>query len=107
MMTLKDGKFFKDGQPYPLEFGNKDQLSLIEKVKSVREEGAVPQQLEEDGEFVGIRLTCVCGDHVQVDFNSLDDFYEAEGKKVKCPGCKFRYIVCVDEVGFMFFKLIN
>jgi len=30
-MTLKDGKFYKDGEPYPLEFGNNDQIALLDK----------------------------------------------------------------------------
>lgn len=42
MMTLVNGKFFNDGNPYPLEFGNKDQLRLIEKVQACKTDGIIP-----------------------------------------------------------------
>lgn len=106
MMTLKDGKFFNDGHPYPLEFGNKDQLKLIEKVKVMRSDGIMPIMILNDSdEFCGLALKCVCGSVVHTDYE--EDFEETIGVKTKCPGCNFKYVICADEYDFLFYKLVN
>ncbi len=108
MMTLVNGKFFNDGNPYPLEFGNKDQLKLIDKVKWMLEEGLNPTLLLDDNdEYSGMSIKCVCGSTVQVDFKDPEDFSDLEGEKRKCPGCNFKYLVCLtDDDSFPYFKLI-
>lgn len=107
MMTLRNGKFFKDGNPYPLEFGNMDQINLIDAVKQLKEEGAVPILIfDERQTFIsGLQLTCVCGSEILLAWETEEEGYEIEGTEVKCPGCDFNYEVCADEYNFLFFKI--
>lgn len=106
-MNLINGKFFKDGKPYPLEFGNLEQIKLIEGVKQLKEEGAVPRLIfDERQTFIcGISLTCVCGSEVKLTWETESEGEEIEGETIKCKGCEFIYEVCADEFDFLFFKL--
>lgn len=107
-MTLRNGKFFKDGQPYPVEFGNKAQIELIDAVKLLKEEGAVPKLIfDTTQKFIcGISITCVCGSEIASSWETEEEGYNIEGMKVKCPGCDFTFKVCADDDDdFLFFKL--
>lgn len=106
-MTLRNGKFFKDDQPYPLEFGNKDQIKLIDAVNQLKKEGAVPGLIfDEAQKFIcGIQLICVCGSTISCNWETEEEGEEIEGTKVKCPGCNFTFKVCADEYNFLFFKI--
>jgi hypothetical protein len=108
-LTFKQGKFYRDGIVEPLEFGNKDQLRIIENVKQLREEGAVPTMVMDDSQkFVcGISLQCVCGSPIKVSWEKQEYASDKIGDKVKCLGCDFTYVVCDDDYGFMFFKLVK
>jgi hypothetical protein len=108
-MQLINGKFFRDGVPVPLEFGNMEQVRLIEGVKLLKEEGAMPAFIFDEAQnyICGISLTCVCGHKVQCHWETKEEGYEIEGTEVKCTGCDFVYEVCSDEDAFLFFKIVS
>jgi hypothetical protein len=108
MMTLRNGKFFKNGEPYPLEFGNDDQIKLIDAVTQLKDEGAVPGLIfDEAQKFIcGLQLTCVCGSKIHLSWETEEEGDEIVGTKVPCPGCDFTFKVCADEFDFLFFKLV-
>lgn len=101
MMTLKDGRFYKDGQPYPIEFGNKDQILLIEKVKQLKGVGISPRLIFDDQTMIidTARLLCVCGSTIE-----LKGF--EEGQIIRCTGCKFTYKVFLDDCDFPYLKIV-
>lgn len=79
-MTFKQGKFYNDaGQVVPLEFGNKEQLQMIENVKALH-----------DGVMLGSVLLgmahafkCPCGARLEFKYE--------DGKTIKCPDCFNKY----------------
>lgn len=109
MMTLIDGKFFNDGQPYPLEFGNKEQIKLIDTVSLFKNDGVIPTLIfDEAKSFIcGLNLKCVCGGEAKLLWETESESYETDGTIVKCSGCSYKYKVCSDEDNFLFYKLIN
>lgn len=108
-LTFKRGKFYRDGIQEPLEFGNKDQIRIIENVKQLREEGAVPAYILDDTQklFIGIRLRCVCGGDISAVWKTQDELNSLIGGKIKCTGCDFTYQICEDDFDFLFFKLVK
>ena len=104
-MTLKDGKFYKDGQPYPLEFGNKEQIELINKVQQGKEEGFAPEiDLQDDEVTFSYFSDCVCGVQTFICSSSMNN---SIGRVVKCDGCSLKYRVCEDEeYGFWYLKIV-
>jgi hypothetical protein len=108
-MVLRNGKFYEGDTVVPLEFGNKEQINLIDAVKQLKDEGAVPTLIfDERQRFIcGLSLTCVCGSPVKCSWETEKQGYEIEGTKVKCAGCDFTYEVCADEYNFLFFKITS
>lgn len=78
-MTLNRGKFYKDGVQVPLEFGNKEQIRLLQKGEEFKKGFWVPL-----GTF-----NCLCGYQI-----SLTDF--RNGKTV-CYKCYNIYLMQEDE----------
>jgi hypothetical protein len=73
-MTFKQGKFYdRKGNVVPLEFGNKDQIAMIERVKTLQE-GAV---------YFKNAFPCPCG---TINYKSFKD-----GKMFKCH-CGAKYV---------------
>lgn len=105
-MKLVNGKFFNDdGVQVPLEFGNNDQIQLLEKVKFFKD-GVMPHFTFNDSndKIIGLHLFCVCGGIVEIMDESMS---EIDGKKINCSKCNFTYKVCDDEdFDFPYFKLI-
>ena len=68
-MVLRNGKFYEGDVLVPLEFGNKLQLKLIEKVEALRE-GDVLADVDDGlpGERFAISHTCVCGTRYRHEF---------------------------------------
>lgn len=68
-MVLRNGKFYDDaGNVVPLEFGNKEQIALLDRVEMLTRDGAefwidfgAASTLEE----MTFKITCVCGDEVK------------------------------------------
>jgi|SRR6185369_9916839 len=76
-MILKNGKFYDStGQVVPLEFGNWEQIQLLERRKG----------LQEDGEFCVSEFTCLCGTPIERDMD----------KKKERKHC----VVCGEEFEF-------
>lgn len=72
-MNFKNGKFYNEaGNVVPVEFGNKEQLKIIEKVKELR-----------DGVLCIGPITCLCGEENKTAFEADLIF--------SCPSCKQRY----------------
>jgi hypothetical protein len=107
MMTLRNGKFFKNGDPYPIEFGNNEQIKLIDSVKKLKEHGLTPGFIfDEEKQFIcGIYITCVCGSKVSCNWETEEEAYAIEGIRLKCPGCDFTFVVCTDEDNSVFLKI--
>ena len=108
-IVLKNGSFYKAGIKVPLEFGNKEQIKLIEAVKQLKEEGALPAFILDDtgDRLIGLSLQCVCGSKVQCTWEDIEDGGGESliGEKLKCRGCDFTYVICEDEYGFKYFKI--
>lgn len=97
MMTLRNGKFFKDGQPYPVEFGNEDQIKLLERAERLIKQGEQAQldfDINEHGVVISqfLKIDCLCG--YWAIFKLRDDM---EGAKGKCPMCDLRYYIKVED----------
>lgn len=72
-MTYKNGKFYnEEGSIVPLEFGNTEQIKIIEKVKELR-----------DGVLCIGPVTCLCGEENTTAFQ--DDL------TFGCASCRQRY----------------
>jgi hypothetical protein len=100
MMTIKNGKFFKDGVQVPIEHGNKEQIKLMKQVEEMTLWGFTPEitivkSLE-------MHFKCICGafNHFN-DFTKMDEAddpdYIIEGEKDKCFNCGLEYKVIVDN----------
>lgn len=100
-MTLKDGKFYKDGQPYPLEFGNKDQIALMNKFREAKENGVCADiDLNPDNKTFSHYIKCVCGAKTKIG-------EYISGAQRKCTGCKLVYLILEDDdFGFPYIKII-
>lgn len=110
-MILRDGKFYEGDTVVPLEFGNKEQIRLIDAVKQLKEEGALPAFIwnHKHDRIIGYYLQCVCGHRVQCVWEDIEDGGGDSliGEKLKCSGCEFTYEICEDEYGFKFFKIVE
>ena len=78
MVTLKQGKFYNDGEPMPLEIGNIDQINLIARYNEVRDEG-VEAYRDYWSHETDILLchSCVCGHRIskQVTVEEMDEAF--------------------------------
>ena len=80
-MTFKNGKFYNDsGEMVPLEFGNKEQIALIERANDFK---------------VGVwnpfgKIKCLCGEILNYSENDI-------GKDIECQLCKNKFAVREDE----------
>jgi hypothetical protein len=102
MMTLKDGKFYKDGNPYPLEFGNREQIDLIKKCQESKIHG-VPAELHlgDDGKTFVACIGCVCGVKTEIGQYII-------GSIRRCKGCKLTYEIFEDDdFGFTYVKILK
>lgn len=92
MITLKDGKFYKDGEPYPLEFGNKDQILLLEKIQALQDADGIILRVKEshidDAPFY-TSYVCVCGNHNKKYWSEKQ--LDKLPYKFKCDGCELNY----------------
>jgi redox-regulated HSP33 family molecular chaperone len=103
-LEIRDGKFFRDGQPEPLKFGDKEQIALLEKeqkrVKELADEGLL---IEPDLTIsADIYFKCLCGHSLTefVEVQSEDEVNEAfAGESVDCRYCKRKYTLSQDSFG--------
>lgn len=104
-LRLKSGKFYDDaGNVVPLEFGNKEQIKLIQdeenRIACFSGEG-LPIAIDIDERVVydfQIRFNCVCGKLLHRDHESeeSDDFSGLLTRTISCADCKRRYLAEID-----------
>lgn len=115
-MDLINGKFYQGEKEVPLEFGNKEQIKLIQQAEqrtiSLKGEGLEPDYEAEDrGEFVIVEFSfkCICGCHVQFkkqEFLFRDwmflcsDNYTSISTECKECSRKYRTYAIEDEYGW-------
>lgn len=107
-MKLKDGKFYNDaGERVPIEFGNKEQIALIERHESFREAIASDGLIilpEFNGVNVEAKFQCIC-DNI-LTFSCEGESVEAAEKligQIKTCKCDKQYKVdfWLDDYGIM------
>ena len=111
-MKLKDGKFFRDGKPVPLEFGNKEQIRLMneqqEQIRALTHEGywITPDvyNMEEGGIRADVEFDCVCGNRIwiMVKVERIEIIERALCRKAHaCSKCNRSYKISeIMEFGF-------
>ena len=93
MITLKHGKFFNNGEPMPIEFGNSEQIHVLNRSRSLFEFGEEMDMYPNgDGKNItgfyhGIR--CLCG-HV-ISFKTPDRIDKAFMPEKKSCSCGIVY----------------
>lgn len=112
-MILIDGKFYEGDQLVPLEFGNKEQIRLIQEQKN-RLEALEGDGLQVDPEIervtkVSVDFKCICGQTVWFHEKECDDdidFLEEEmvGEKTSCRKCQRKYIIVIND-GDLYVKI--
>lgn len=96
MMTLRSGKFYKDGVQVPVEFGNLEQIKLLKKVEELRSEGDdVHYNLDSDGDG-SVWYNCVCGHIVPFEY----DYDDMDGVKSNCS-CGLCYYIKADDENYL------
>lgn len=91
-MTLIKGKFYQDGKCVPIEFGNKEQIQLLEKAEALNGDGVVLAIVELPG-GISTYFHCLCGENHQPDI----------GQKFTCK-CGLKY-KCHDQYFLPVIKL--
>jgi len=98
MLTLKQGKFYdQDGNNVPLEFGNKEQIKLLERVQDLRTEGRLlrgwyDKDIDGEIEHVSYSFQCICGKRTELKF-TYEENNELETHKFTCNKCEIKYIL--------------
>lgn len=111
-LTIKDGKFYRDGVIEAPEHGNIDQIKLMNDILRERE------LLKTDGVEVDVEVIevfkchvsykCACGRSVAFkEIETDDEFYHDEfaGQKFKCK-CGNKYILAMNEENDLVIKLV-
>lgn len=95
MITLKHGKFFNDGKPMPFEFGNLDQIKLLDKVSELMKNDGIAIRVKEsclDDMPFFTEYCCVCGSINKRYWNDDSiNYLDKKGFNFKCCGCDLKY----------------
>lgn len=104
-MKLINGKFYEGGKEVPLEFGNKEQIRLLnqvnEKIEELKGDGLFVDVDEIPMVKVSIDFDCVCGvaldfgeaEFDKIDYDRMNILDHFNGKKTTCRKCKRKYIL--------------
>jgi len=92
MVTIQNGKFYKDGQVMPAEFGNIEQIKALEEVelhKQALKEGLMLDWREEIQVTYTSEFKCYCGKQIFIEAESAEENEPIvmAGKTYKCA-CK-------------------
>lgn len=107
-MTIKGGKFFKEGKEVPAEHGNKEQIELLKRANDMANEGFSPEI--HIYKKIKMEFQCLCG-----AINTFDSFNEIDlddpdtmirGEIDHCHNCNQKYKVIEDEFGDLALKLV-
>ncbi len=71
-MTIKHGKFYKDGIQVPIEHGNKEQIELIDKINAMQSDGFAPSQITVLKKLY-VYYQCVCGNNHELASAEMDE----------------------------------
>lgn len=110
MMTIKNGKFFKDGVQVPIEHGNKEQIKILNKIREMSEDGFTPDIRVR--KIISMGFRCICGSGNDFDdFTVMDEDDIPEniivGEKDTCNNCGIEYKVIYDgESDWIMLKMI-
>lgn len=106
-MKLLNGKFYdKEGNEVKPEFGNKEQIRLIEEAQrtldELRGDGVVVDPEITTITKVSVDFKCICGQTVYFRDKEFDDdcaFPQEEmaGEKTSCRSCKRNYLLAVND----------
>jgi hypothetical protein len=112
-MILKDGKFYEGTTIVPLEFGNKEQIRLMNEAKH-RIEAIKGDGLYADVDIVttftaNVTGKCLCGNSIwwEIELDEEDDIKNLIGETTNCPKCKKQYILAEDEDNDTVYKLVK
>lgn len=107
-MILRDGKFYEGDTVVPLEFGNKEQIRLMQEqmrlIADLKDGLVVEPDIEEITTYSAtVRFKCVCGHSISREFDELeeDDPFEVarrfDGRSKDCHKCQRKYIFSINE----------
>ena len=102
-MRLIEGKFYEGDRVIPIEFGNKEQIKLINEAKRTMDEltgdGMVVYPDIEEVVKVSVSIKCVCGGgvyfHDREIGNDDDVIEEMQGNIASCGKCRKKYVLDV------------
>jgi hypothetical protein len=109
MMTLKNGKFWKNGSIVHIEHGNKEQIYLLDKVSKLMDVGILARVYDGyiDDQNTSVSFKCVCGTDYRKEFTS-NEFNQFTTDIFKCASCDLEYIIDGEEYEpFVVVKLKN
>lgn len=94
MMTIKHGKFYKDGVQVPIMHGDKEQIELLNKIQTLTQPGILLKGYEKDAlnesnTTLCFDVVCICGDksHLEFEYNELIEMDHS----LKCTSCGLKY----------------
>lgn len=102
MVTIKDGKFYKDGVFMPAEFGNKEQIAAMEEFGKYDKELKSGMELEY-WEEVNVTYTaefkCFCGLMIRLEDESQDEGSPEclTSSEIKCRCGKHKYDIYMED----------
>ena len=104
MVTILNGKFYKDGKPMPVEFGNKEQAEAFEKAAKYEKElkGGMPLDFSIETTYSG-SFKCICGHRFYFDdTTSQEDAQDIlAGQNFECKCGKHNYKTYMDAGSVM------
>jgi hypothetical protein len=100
-LTIKNGKFYRDGEVVKPEFGNKEQIALMEQWRKELEKGIlVTPKIEEKTIYnLSVSWECLCGRLNETTYHEQyedwepdnDDIKDFIGDEVCCESCDKEY----------------
>jgi hypothetical protein len=111
MVTIKDGKFYRDGEVMPVEFGNLEQIKALEDVELHKQALKEGLMLDWDSE-IEVRYTadfkCFCGNRIDMEEESEQEERPdcLSGKTFKCR-CKKHSFKTYMEYGCLMVKEVK
>jgi hypothetical protein len=106
-LTLKKGKFYRDDKEVPLEFGNKEQINVLNRIQGFVNDGEYPEILEV--RRIEVSGKCPCGalfTFYDLELDEGEQYRRLAGRTTSCHHCDQRYKLHIDELGDLVVKMI-
>lgn len=101
MLEIKNGKFYRDGLVEPIQFGNLDQIKLMQQhlkdYEALTNEGVLIDWEVETSYRATMDYKCSCGKYVRFGDVDLDDEDDKPDFKESTATCKCKRIYEIDE----------